>query len=344
MRLWVAVLLLAVAAPAEAKRVSAGGMTLEPPPGWKLEARPDGSARLVNAAGTVAWCFFPAEPARDLGAWFDAAWRGLAAAHATVQAGDIENNKTSTGLAGRSRGGVMADGSGHARILLLAVVHDGARVGPTLFEFTDGDAVTAEAAAISTASDSIDLGPKRGPPKRAFAGSWSHPLDGTRATATAAPPPADHPFKSRWATSTGSADALRPGGLGASRRQYDFRPDGTYTFHAEHWGGSLRPNWWYVVDERGTWSLAGARVTVAPDAATGTVKDGDGRTQETRKLALEKVTYAWQVVFFEGIHETNLVLTPEAKTQRDGDFAANDRYPGSYLLSNTYKPDWRFAP
>lgn len=337
-------LCLAVAAPAEAKRVAAGGMTLDPPPGWKLETRPDGGARLVNSAGTAAWSFFPAEPERELSVWFDAAWRSLADAHANVQGGDIENNKTTSGLAGRARGAVMTDAAGRARLLVLAVVHDGARVGPTLLEFADGNVASAEAAAISTASDSIELGPKAGAPKKRFVESWSHPLDGTRAAAAASPPPADHPFKSRWATSTGSADALRPGGLASSRRQYDFRPDGTYSYHSEHWGGSLKPNWWYIVDERGTWSLDGARVTLAPTAATGVVKDGEGRTQETRKLALEKVTYAWQVVFFEGIHETDLVLTPPAKTERDGEFASNDRYPGSYLLSSTYHPDWRFAP
>lgn len=46
----------------------------------------------------------------------------------------------------------------------------------------------------------------------------------------------------------------------------------------------------------------------------------------------------------EFTEEWNLVLTPPKKTERDGEFAANDKFKSSYLLSDTFKPEWRYAP
>jgi hypothetical protein len=38
------------------------------------------------------------------------------------------------------------------------------------------------------------------------------------------------------------------------------------------------------------------------------------------------------------------VLTTPTKTQRDGEFASNDRFPSSYMYSNKYMPDWTNPP
>src|SRR5262245_10188204 len=63
--------LVVVAAPAIAeKRVTAGGVTIEPPAGWKLTQQPDGGAKLVNPGGDIVWRFFSAEASTDLTAWF----------------------------------------------------------------------------------------------------------------------------------------------------------------------------------------------------------------------------------------------------------------------------------
>jgi hypothetical protein len=147
----------------------------------------------------------------------------------------------------------------------------------------------------------------------------------------------------RWATS--SSDSNTAGGgttNGSTRRQYTFAADGTYRYHSESSGGTYRANDYRLVDEVGTFAVDGDTLTIDPKTATETLRSRD--SEKTSKLALEKVSYRWQRHYFEGIKEWNLVLTVGKPTVRDGAFASNDRFPSSYLLSDTYKPDWKFPP
>src|SRR5262252_9008234 len=105
--------LVVAAAPAIAeKRVTAGGVTLEPPTGWKLTKQPDGGAKLVNPGGDIVWRFFPVEASTDLTAWLEDAWRSDTTAHTNVQASAPDSSPTAGGLDGRVVAGIMNDGSG----------------------------------------------------------------------------------------------------------------------------------------------------------------------------------------------------------------------------------------
>jgi hypothetical protein len=378
-------ILLAVsvaAAPANAgKRVTAAGVTLEPPAGWKLTKQPDGGAKLVNPKGDIVWRFFANEPATDLAAWFDDAWQSVTSAHSNVQASGAESTPTSTGLDGRAVAGVMNDGKGGAHILVLAAVSDGKHLAPMLIEFATQDSLT-HLGDLAPASDTIKLVAKSAKPKKAFArGGWRYPISGTappaRAATPTAPPPVQQPatpaaptappapaaqpappapppaadtkslpFLGKWSVGQSAYSAGYSMSYGSRLLQYDFAADGTYRYHSEAWGGSFNSNWRYIVDEKGTWTASGDQLTVSPKEVTGVVRDLAGKVQKKGGPALEKVTYRFATTYFSGLKETQLVLTPPKATDRDGAFASNPSFPGSYLMRSAadYQPAFRFAP
>lgn len=341
-----------------AKRVTAAGVTLEPPARWKVVPEPDGGARLVNPEGDVVWRVFASEPATDLHAWFDDAWAALASAHASVQQSPPDELSTTSGLAGRAGAGVMVDASGKKHILLLAAFSDGKRVSPMLLEFAS-EASLGRATDVIAAAATIALLARSPMPKAAFArGGWRYPLGGAVAPVAPAPvagpgpaspgPPATTaaslPFLGKWSVGQSAYSSGYSVSYGSRLLQYDFVADGTYTFHSEAWGGSANPNWRYIIEEKGAWSAAGDQLTVAPTSATGVVRDLKGNAVKQGGPGLEKVTYRFQTTYFSGLQETQLVLTPPTATARDGAFASNPSFPGSYLLKNNYKPAFRFAP
>jgi hypothetical protein len=130
----------------------------------------------------------------------------------------------------------------------------------------------------------------------------------------------------------------------SSKHQYDFKKDGTYTYRREMWGGSFQANQWFLTEERGTYTVDGAKVTVVPTEGSAVVKNREGEVLKTAEPSLEKVTYLWRFHFFSGLGETQLVLTPPGPTDRDGVFASNDDFRSSYLLSPRYAPEWRGFP
>lgn len=146
----------------------------------------------------------------------------------------------------------------------------------------------------------------------------------------------------RWANSAADSGVFYTGvSTGSVQRQYIFATNGTYTFHMEAWGGSFRPDDWIVINEFGNYRVEGSKLTVNPTAAHGVLRDKK-HIRKTLPVRLEKVTYTWQLHYFEGMQETNLVLTPPAKTVRDGEFAINGLFPTSYLMSEKYQPEWTF--
>ena len=128
--------------------------------------------------------------------------------------------------------------------------------------------------------------------------------------------------------------------------QYQFDAGGTYRYHSEAWGGSFNSNWRYIIDEKGSWTASGDQLTLSPKTVTGVVRDLAGKVQKKGGPAPEKVTYRFQTTYFSGLQETQLVLTPPKATDRDGAFASNPSFPGSYLLRSSadYQPAFRFAP
>lgn len=154
--------------------------------------------------------------------------------------------------------------------------------------------------------------------------------------------PKPEEIQGRWATSrSGNFDPFLLGlHHGSDKRQYDFKKDGTYTFHLEAWGGSYRSDEYFVMDENGTYAVDGNKVTVTPQAGTSVQQNRAGEIQKKYDAKLETTTYLWQFYFFTGIQENNLVLTPPGETARDCGFASNDLFSRSYLLSGKYNPEW----
>lgn len=138
-----------------------------------------------------------------------------------------------------------------------------------------------------------------------------------------------------WERSASAADG------GYVRWGYVLDPTGSYTFKSERWFGHLRADEWHLTQEQGTWSVSADQLTLAPASTRGTVVDGNGAVLKTFDVPVEKTTYAWKKHLFEGIGETQLVLTPPAATQRDGDFGGNADFPASYLFSPNRTIEWR---
>lgn len=165
-------------------------------------------------------------------------------------------------------------------------------------------------------------------------------VPGAAATApapAAAEPVAADSIVGAWGGGAGNP-ARQAGSNSTMRRQYTFAANGTYTYFSELYDGT---NLWIHVRESGTYAISGDQLTITPTASTISSRDWKAM-KGTKKQALEKVTYRFSKHYFEGIQEWNLVLTPPKKTQRDGEFAANDQFKSSYLLSGSYKPEWKW--
>ncbi|MBL8916744.1 MAG: lipocalin family protein [Archangium sp.] len=126
---------------------------------------------------------------------------------------------------------------------------------------------------------------------------------------------------------------------GVTRHWYTFADDGTYTFEAQYlpnYSDSL-----YFQDEKGSWSLEGDQLTLTPEESTwrrhglnnGSRKPG-GPLKDEGENPLDVVTYRVRFHLFEGIGETDLILTTNGEpTRRDHTFAVHPDFPFSYILS-----------
>ncbi len=146
-----------------------------------------------------------------------------------------------------------------------------------------------------------------------------------------------------WSKSASSpAGANLVTNAGYYKGQYQFKPDGSYVFKAESWGGYLRSNEFWRTDESCGYSVNGDSITVTPKSSKRTLRNRDGVVQRTMNNQLEVATYKWQLHYFEGIQEMNLVLQPARETLRDGAFSGNSNFPNSYLYGLNKNLEWRF--
>lgn len=164
----------------------------------------------------------------------------------------------------------------------------------------------------------------------------------------ASPPsaPIDSRLVGTWSTSHASWNMLEAGAQGSEKHEYVFSPDGSYTYRAEAYL-VVRAGQWFLVTERGTLAVAGDHVAIVPSEIEGVIKNADGDVVETLSIPLDRVTYRWDLHLFEGIGETQLVLTPidpAGETRRDGPYASNGLFPTSYLLSPKDTLEWRAFP
>jgi len=128
------------------------------------------------------------------------------------------------------------------------------------------------------------------------------------------------------------------------KSEYGLRPDGTYQFYRETWGGSSNSAWYFTMLETGTWTLEGDQLTITPKKTTGTEYNTLKKTTKPVKIPSETATYTAKTVYFSGLQEWNLVLTIAKPTDRDGAFAANPSYPSSYLYNTRGNNAFRYKP
>lgn len=155
--------------------------------------------------------------------------------------------------------------------------------------------------------------------------------------------PVNVPFAGAWAKSSSSPWGLDPGTImtnaGYTKCQYDFRPDGTYTMRGESYANAQK---WTLLTENGTYKVSGQQMIITPAKSGLQIVNRDGKVLQTKQVDMSKRTYTWQLHYFEGLQESQLVLTPVKDYFQDGGFGSNAAFPNSYLYSQTYKPEWRF--
>ncbi len=157
----------------------------------------------------------------------------------------------------------------------------------------------------------------------------------------------DTRISGKWAKSASSPPQYNNGVLvnlvntGYSKGQYDFKPDGTYNFHSE---SMFSYNDYNLVDESGRYSVSGSQLSLTPSKSELRKVDANGTVKKSQVLPLTKREYSWQLHYFEGIGETNLVLSSVAENILDGAYGGNSRFPNSFLYSQKFVPEWKFKP
>jgi hypothetical protein len=81
---------------------------------------------------------------------------------------------------------------------------------------------------------------------------------------------------------------------------------------------------------------------ISPRASKTTLKNPEGVVQKTQNNPLEKVTYKWQLHYFEELNETQLVLKPAQETTRDGGWSSGGLFPNAYLYGPGGRLQWKF--
>lgn len=186
---------------------------------------------------------------------------------------------------------------------------------------------------------------------RDFAGYATEIVLGTALDASATPSSAPAPTTSAAAArvvGVWSISASNHGGsnlvtnAGYTKGQYQFNANGTYAFKSERWFGYMRSREFYTTEESGTYSVNGNTLTISPKTSKTILRNPEGAVQKSQNNQLETVTYKWQLHYFEGINETQLVLQPPKETTRDGGFSQTSLFPNAYLYSQGSKLEWRF--
>ena len=154
---------------------------------------------------------------------------------------------------------------------------------------------------------------------------------------------ASNPFSGKWSKSGSSPVGLDPGTVltnaGYYKCTYDFRPDGSYALRGE---SRTNTGTYIAVDETGSYKLNGTQLTITPAKGKLQSLNSDGKVLKSQSVDLAKRIYSWQLYYFEGLNETQLVLTPAKPYAWDGGTGGSSQFPNSVLLSQQYKPEWRF--
>lgn len=124
---------------------------------------------------------------------------------------------------------------------------------------------------------------------------------------------------------------------GYASRCYSFR-ETTYEFQSEV---KLSADQYVLLNETGTYSLNGNKLTLISKGGTQRKLDREGRATATRSLPAWSRTYTYKLVGIEGaIHGPYLVLGGVEANGLDGCYS--DFFPNSFVYVLGYHPDCRF--
>jgi hypothetical protein len=211
--------------------------------------------------------------------------------------------------------------------------------GTTTYEYEGNPGKTTIVAAIRDASCVVVVATTVG---KAFQKDVERVLASVRFAAPAPPTPtAPGPavqtstaeLSGAWGFSTGGAmGAGQYAPWLSDRREYTF-DKGSYTFLRRH-NVDREPDM-SIIRERGTYTLEGDVLALTPTKVDreiwSKVKSGASagaydKLLRREKVALEKATYRISYTLYLDTQVPNLMLTPRAATQRDGNFNATTQY------------------
>ncbi|MDX2091392.1 MAG: lipocalin family protein [Kofleriaceae bacterium] len=310
-----------------------GIWTYTPPEGY--EAVKKQTQHEYTRANTKTFCvvavFVPRPAGADLASDLRAEWKS--AYESKFTATNLKTHpvkKLKSGLTRHVMSAEVSDESG-TYYGELAVIRERGAVGSILLMSSSQQTIAGCYPAMGALLESI-----------AFAAGPEPAPAPAPAPSTSAPAAATLSIVGTWSAGTSATDARGVAQSGSTKKSYWFNADGTYRFYREAWGGQFASDSYWLTNETGTYTLTGDTLVLTPKKVTGTLNKG-GRTSSF-KPPVEKMTYTVKKHYFSGLQEWNLVMTPAARTDRDGAFVSNPAFPGSYLYRDQYQPGWRFPP
>lgn len=317
---------LLLSAPVAAETL--GVWTFTPPDGYTLADSADGRRGYTKITGKT-FCaiglYVPRVATSDVSADVNKEWADVIAQFSAADVVRAPAKPTKKKLTQYVIGANLSDKNGTYAAQLVVLI-GGGTVGSVRLMSNDARTITTCQDATRDVVDSITI--------ESAATVTSKPDDSGTATAAS--------LATAWSASSLSKEPGTGMSNGSIVRQYVFKKDGTYTFRRETWFGHHGPPRWYIVDESGTYKVAGNRLTLTPNAVKGVVKDDKNKVVKTERPAAETTTYAWQFHYSKGLQENQLVLTPEKATSRDGAFDGGSLFPSSYSYSSQSKVEWRY--
>ncbi|MEP6789228.1 MAG: lipocalin family protein [Acidobacteriota bacterium] len=117
-------------------------------------------------------------------------------------------------------------------------------------------------------------------------------------------------------------------GGSATQQYYQFNADGTYSFALSGYSGLAGRigTFQITTEESGVYTLNGDSITITPKKS-----QSKSNSEGLKDIPLEVVTYRWTIHYFEGVREYALIMHPDHKTKRDGEFSYGyAAFPNSY--------------
>lgn len=312
LKLWslFAIVFFCVSMSAQAERFDI--VEFAPPQGWAREAEANGVS--FTKGDAQAYCAMTVLKSvlagNDSKQNFKAVWDVIAQDYVkSVGALEMQSPVSENGWTVES--GVSTATTDQGQAALMVVVATGGGKAVSLIILTNTQAYQKEIDAfvsslklpqVEVASQPATTNPANTGPSAELPGLWVRYIIETSGTVNGMPTPSGGYF----------------------RREYLFRPDGTYRFRAKDWSVIAKDI--LYVQETGKWSVNGNTLTLSPTQGNGGWwgKSADGRTvgwgarQKASDFKLEKTSYTYDLRYLSGMGETYLYLTSRGPTAREG--------------------------